>query len=201
MESINYTTAELLNIVIENVLKMLWRRNLIYSWEAELEKISDITNNIIIISLLNGSQYYINFINTAITNIASGTQLDEFLSNNVNIHKILIIKSISKKAVKQLYHDYQNIEYFLEHEMYEDIPSKHFIPKHELLNDEQTTELLTYFNENELGKILLYDMMSRYYNAKVGNIFKIIRPSINAGFSIYYRKVIPCSVDILFLNQ
>jgi DNA-directed RNA polymerase subunit H (RpoH/RPB5) len=41
-------------------------------------------------------------------------------------------------------------------------------------------------------------MMARYYHGKVGDIFKIVRPSIVAGKSIFYRKVIHGSLDLFF---
>ena len=40
-------------------------------------------------------------------------------------------------------------------------------------------------------------MMSRYYNAKVGDIFKIVRAS-KSGNSIFYRRVINGSLDLIF---
>ena len=52
--------------------------------------------------------------------------------------------------------------------------------------------------QNELSNILDVDMMARYYQAKIGDVFKIIRPSIVAGNSIFYRRVHNGSLDILF---
>ena len=40
--------------------------------------------------------------------------------------------------------------------------------------------------------------MSRYYGAKIGDIFRIIRPSMTAGKNIFYRRVVKGSLDILF---
>ena len=82
--------------------------------------------------------------------------------------------------------------------MLEDIPMKIFIPEHQLLNKEEKEELLSKFSENELSIILDIDMMSRYYKAQVGDIFKIIRPSIVSGNSIFYRKVNHGSIDLMF---
>lgn len=38
--------------------------------------------------------------------------------------------------------------------------------------------------------------MARYYGAKLNDVFRIIRPNINSGTSIYYRLVIPGSMDV-----
>ena len=53
--------------------------------------------------------------------------------------------------MKQIISEYKNAEFFFEHEMLEDIPKKVFIPKHQLLDEEEKKELLSKFNENELS--------------------------------------------------
>jgi len=201
MSSINveYTNKEKILIILENILKMIERRGLINSWVDELKKLDfNDSKNIYEIILNNKSIYGIYMLNISLTTITSGTQLDDYLSENINIHKIIISKSISKKVAKQIYHEYQNCEFFFENEMLIDIPSNVFIPEHQMLNKEEKIELLNKFNESDLGKIFLFDMMTRYYNGKIGDIFRIIRPSIVAGHSVYYRKVINSSIDIIF---
>jgi DNA-directed RNA polymerase subunit H (RpoH/RPB5) len=198
--NIELNSKEINNIVCLNVLKMLHRRKLIDDVDASYSEISnDINQKAIIQFKLNDeSQCSIYSINSKLNSITHGTPIDEYLSNNVNIHKIVILKDAAKKVLKQIQTEYRNAEFFFEHEMLEDIPSKIFIPEHILLDEEEKTELLSKFSENELSNILDVDMMSRYYNAKVGDIFKIVRPSIVAGNSVFYRKVIHGSLDILF---
>ena len=82
--------------------------------------------------------------------------------------------------------------------MLEDIPMKAIIPEHQLLNEEEKSELLSKYNELSLSAILDTDMMARYYNAQIGDIFRIIRPSVTSGNSIFYRRVHHGSLDILF---
>ena len=82
--------------------------------------------------------------------------------------------------------------------MMEDIPSKVFIPEHQLLNKEEREEVLSKFSETELSKIWVTDMMSRYYGAKIGDIFRIIRPSFTAGKNVFYRRVCNGLWDVLF---
>ena len=180
---------------------MLERRKLIDSVDTLFEKIfNDINNKSSIEFITNNKlKYSIYIVNAKLSSIVKGTPIDDFLLNNLDVHKIIIVKDCSKKAVKQILFDYQNTEFFFEHEMLEDIPSKIFIPKHEILSKDELSELLLKFNENELSIIYNTDMMSRYYNAKIGDVFKIIRPSITSGNSIFYRKVHHGSIDILFL--
>jgi DNA-directed RNA polymerase subunit H (RpoH/RPB5) len=198
--NIELNSKEINNIVCLNVLKMLHRRKLIDDVDVTYTEIGDDINQKanIQFKLNDDSKCSIYTINTKLNSITQGTPIDEYLSNNVTIHKIVILKDAAKKVLKQIQTEYKNAEFFFEHEMLEDIPSKIFIPKHELLGEEEKKELLLKFNENELSNILDVDMMSRYYNAKSGDIFKIIRPSIVAGNSIFYRKVIHGSLDLLY---
>ena len=66
------------------------------------------------------------------------------------------------------------------------------------LGKDEKEELLKKFNEIELAKIQITDMQSRYYGAKIGDIFKIVRPSITAGRNIFYRRVVNGNWDNLF---
>jgi DNA-directed RNA polymerase subunit H (RpoH/RPB5) len=58
--------------------------------------------------------------------------------------------------------------------------------------------ILSKFSENELSKIYVADKMARYYGAKIGDIFRIVRPSLSAGNNVFYRRVVQSSWDILF---
>jgi DNA-directed RNA polymerase subunit H (RpoH/RPB5) len=187
-------------LVCTNILKMLERRRMISNYEKIFEQIKDDINNkaSIDFSFDNKNKCSIYIINAKLTSIVQGTPLDDFLSSNIDVHKIIIIKECAKKVVKQIVHDYKNAEFFFEYEMVEDIINKDFIPEHQLLLSEQKKELLSKFNENELSIIFNTDMMSRYYGAENGDIFKIIRPTLTSGKSIAYRRVHQGSWDILF---
>jgi DNA-directed RNA polymerase I, II, and III subunit RPABC1 len=198
--NVEYNSKEINLIIMENVLKMLERRGLINSWSDNLKKIStDVTGKTIFdIEVKDKKKYSIYLVGAKLTSIVQGTPLDEYLSNNLDIHKIVIAKDVAKKVVKQIVVDYTNAEFFFESEMMEDIPSKVFIPVHQLISQEEKAELLNKFSEQELARIFLTDMMSRYYGAKIGDIFRIIRPSFTAGKNVFYRRVVQGSWDILF---
>ena len=198
--NVEYNTAEINKIVLTNTLKMLERRNKIKSWEVELPKLgNDFTSkSIFTIELADKTSLSINLVNAKLTSIVQKTPLDDYLSNNIDIHKIVICKEVAKKVVKQIVSEYSNAEFFFESEMMEDLPSKSFMPEHQILNSEEKAELLSKFSEGELAKILLTDMMVRYYGAKIGDIFRIIRPSMTSGKNVFYRRVVNGSWDILF---
>ena len=198
--NVEYNNKEINQIVMENILKMLARRNLIKSWSDEYKKLGDDigTKSIFKVVLTDKTEYGIYLVSAKLTSIVQGTPLDDYLSNNIDVHKIIIAKDVAKKVVKQIVGEYKNAEFFFESDMLEDIPAKVFIPEHQLMNEEEKAELLDKFAEHELGRIFITDMMARYYGAKIGDIFRIVRASFTAGKNVYYRRVINGSWDILF---
>jgi DNA-directed RNA polymerase subunit H (RpoH/RPB5) len=198
--NIELNVKEINMLVCTNILKMLERRNMINSWESVFNKLKDDINNkaSIDFSFDNKNKCSIYIINAKLTSIVQGTPLDDYLSSNIDVHKIIVIKECAKKVVKQIVNDYKNAEFFFEYEMVEDIINKDFVPEHQILLPEQKQELLLKFNENELSIIFNTDMMSRYYGAENGDIFKIIRPTLTSGKSIAYRRVHQGNWDILF---
>jgi DNA-directed RNA polymerase subunit H (RpoH/RPB5) len=198
--NVEYNTSEINKLVLENTLKMLERRKMIKSWETSFGKLgNDFTSvSIFQLEMADKSSVSINLVNAKLSSIVQKTPLDDYLSNNIDVHKIVICKDVAKKVVKQIVAEYTNAEFFFESEMLEDIPSKAFIPEHILLGPDEKAELLSKFGETELSKIFVTDMMARYYGAKIGDIFRIIRPSFTAGKNVFYRRVVNGSWDILF---
>ena len=124
-----YNQKEITEIVIINLLRMLFDRKLINDIEKERIKIGNIENKITFEILLNDDiKYSIYMINGELSSIVKSSSLDNYLSNNVNIHKIIIVQIITKKACNQLNTEYRNTEFIFEHELMEHIPSKVFIP-------------------------------------------------------------------------
>jgi len=200
--NIELNTKEINIEVCLNILKMFHRRKLIDDVDKSFEELSNDINQkaIIEFKLNNNTKCSIYSITTKLNSIAQGTPIDDYLSNNLDIHKLVILRDPAKKVLKQILTEYKNAEFFFEHEMLEDIPMKAIIPEHQLLNEEEKAELLSKYNELSLSVILDTDMMARYFNAKVGDIFRIIRPSISSGTSIFYRRVHHGSLDMLFAS-
>jgi len=75
--------------------------------------------------------------------------------------------------------------------MDEGILKHRFVPKHEILSEEETKELLERYNISlrQLPKISSKDVVIKALNAKTGNVIKITRKSPTAKESIYYRVV------------
>ena len=197
--NIELNSKEINNEVCLNILKMLYRRKLIDDVETKFNEISnDIVDKAIIeFELNNKTKCSIYIINAKLTSISQNTPIDDYLSNNINIHKIIILKDAAKKVLKQIIHDYKNSEFFFEHEMLEDKPAHVLVPEHILLNEEEKLELLDIYNENQLKIIYDTDIMARYYGAKIGDIFKIISFSSSSGIAISFRRVHHGSLDII----
>lgn len=200
LTNVEYTTKEGNVIVFENFLKMLNRRGLIADVNTTFESMKNdiIPNKALSLKLDNNSKLMFYIINGDVRSITNNSPIDEFLSSNTNIIKFLIIKGPSKKVFKQVNENYPNSELFFFHEFMEDIPSKDFIPKHYILNGNDRDELLQHINIKNLKRIFSTDMMSRYFNAKVGDIFKIERLNVTSGHGVDYRVVVPGKVDMLF---
>jgi len=200
--NVEYSTKEISQVVLENVLRMLVRRNNISKHEKLLEDLKEdfVSKGIVEFKDDNNKKISINLSNIKLSSIVQGSPIDEYLRNNLDVHKIIVMKEPAKKVVKQVMNDYPNAEIFFEFEMMEDIPAKIFIPEHQVLTEEEKNNLLETFKENELAKINDTDIMSRYYLAKFGDIFRIIRPSITAGKNIFYRRVVVGNLNQLFDN-
>jgi DNA-directed RNA polymerase subunit H (RpoH/RPB5) len=198
--SVEYSTKEISAIVLTNVLKMCKRRELIDNVNSLLEKLKEdfVNKGVVEFKTKDDKKISVHQFTGKVASIVQGSPLDDYLKNFVDVHKIVIMKEPTKRTAKQITSEYPNSEFFFEYEMMEDIPSKMFIPEHTLLSEEEKKAFLEIFKENELAKINDTDMMSRYYAAKVGDIFKIVRPSLTAGKNIFYRKVVPGNLNQLF---
>lgn len=82
-------------------------------------------------------------------------------------------------------------EFFIYTELIINRTEHRLVPKHILLTDAEKKELLTTYEckDSQLPRMLKTDFVARYFGAKAGDIFRIIRPSPSAGFYVSYRVV------------
>ncbi len=196
LSNVELNIKEIITIISKNIGLMFYRRNYMKNKTFPDKVIENLISDKTFSFEIEGSKYNINIIMQDIKNISGGSPVDDYLNKNLDQHKFLIVKSFSKKTYSQVVKDYKNAEIFSIFELLEDIPAKEFIPEHFLLNDEEKKELTGTFGLNELGRIYSTDIMARYFGAKLNDVFRIIRPNINSGTSIYYRLVIPGSMDV-----
>ena len=191
------TQLEINQTLVENVLKMVKRRKLIKDDKKIYESIKPNSINDVIFNFEgNTIKYSINIINAVLNSVASGSSLDDYLKANINVKKFVILKEVGKKIIKQL-QEYPNVEYFTFLEMMEDVPSKHFIPEHRVLNDKEKKIVDDKFGTSNLPVILTTDFMARYYNGQKGDVMQITRLNRNSGISVIYRQVLKGNLDYI----
>jgi len=191
------TQLEINQTLVENVLKMVKRRKLIKDDKKIYESIKPNSINDVIFNFEeNTIKYSINIINAVLNSVASGSSLDDYLKANINVKKFVILKEVGKKIIKQL-QEYPNTEYFTFLEMMEDVPSKHFIPEHRVLNDKEKKIVDEKFGTSNLPVILTTDFMARYFNAQKGDVMQITRLNRNSGISVIYRQVMKGNLDYI----
>jgi DNA-directed RNA polymerase subunit H (RpoH/RPB5) len=195
LSNVELNNKEMIKIIISNLGKMFYRRNYT-KFDEFSENISDaLMNDKLYDFEIDDKKYSINLFIQDVKNISNGSPIDDYLSKKIDSHKFLLVKSFSKKTYMQVNKEYKNAEIFTIFEFLEDIPAKDFIPEHILLNTDEKNELLDSFGLNELGRIYSTDIMTRYYGAKLNDVFRIIRPNISCGTAIYYRLVVPGNME------
>ena len=196
--------------VLTNIVKMLTNRKLLNSSNIE-NNIKDLISqdsddNIYKIKLNNPEiyydksiepTYYIKILNQKITGISKSSNIGDFIYSKKNSPKLIIASGITNKAYQQLKEDFSNTEIFTEAELMIDLVSHVAVPKHEMLNEEETQIFLKDYllKKREIPKMFITDPVAKYFNAKVGQVFRIIRPSEVSGNSIYYRIVIKGNIS------
>ena len=97
------------------------------------------------------------------------------------------------KEVKQKFNI--DVQFFTIDNLQMNILKHELQPKFILLSDEEKSKILEKYDENNIPKIKLDDPITRYYNAKPSQIFKIIRKNMvkrnkTSSQGIYYRIVV-----------
>jgi DNA-directed RNA polymerase subunit H (RpoH/RPB5) len=196
LSNVELNLKEIITIITKNIGLMFHRRDYMKSKSFSDKVLENLISDKMFNFEVDGSKYSINIIMQDIKNISGGSPIDDYLNKNIDHHKFIIVKSFSKKTFTQVTKEYKKAEIFTIFEFLEDIPAKEFIPEHNLLNADDKKELLESFGLNELGRLYSTDIMARYYGSKLNDVFRIIRPNINSGTSVYYRLVIPGSLDV-----
>ena len=143
----------------------------------------------------NDKKIVIKFYKFKLNTIKNDKEIETLINTYSKYHKILIVSDLTIKANKQIA-DIQNFEVFKINEVIRDIAQHHLVPKHILLSKEQAEQVIDEykFKKKDMGRIYIDDPMVKYLYAKKDDIIQIIRPSIYAGYSTYYRLVVNNSI-------
>ena len=136
--------------------------------------------------------------NQKINGISKQSGISDFLNKHRDIHKIIIVKSITTKAEQHIRNNYSNSEIFLESYLMSDLIGFVLAPRYEVL-DRNSDEYKTFYEHYQCKKrnvpkinitINPIDPMAKYYNLKKNDIVRVIRPSETSGESAFYRLAV-----------
>lgn len=178
-------------IILDNVLDMFFDRKLISKEKYnEYQKAftSKLLDDEFKVKASNNDVYEIIFLK----NIIKKQQVLKIIEDNTKKYILIIMDpKIDKyfKDVKKI----ENVEVFSEFQLLIN-PTKNIYlsQEHILLNDDEKNDLLEEYDctLSELPKILIDDPISKYYDANVDDVFKIIRNNPITNKQIVYRVVI-----------
>ena len=176
-------------IILQNLYEMFNDRKLIN--KTENSKYKNLFNSAIsddeLTVKFENKKYIIHFLK----NIIKKQQILKLVDDESNNYVLVLMDAKSVKYVKDV-KNLNNIEIFTNFELLIN-PTKNIYlsQQHILLNESEKNQLLDEYNctLNELPKISINDPITRYYNAKNNDIFKIIRNNPISINSIVYRVV------------
>lgn len=208
LTSIEYNHEQVHKIVLTNVVKMLTNRGLLSKNKMD-ENIKKLTeagslNNIYKIKLDNpivddlmpefdGKTLYMAMFDQDIKTINKSHPMINFLLQNKNNQKILIVKSINDKSKYNLKQDYPHTEVFEEGNLMTDMVELFNIPTHVPLSQEESEAVIREYathKKQQLPRILDSEPMGCYFNLQPGQVVRILRPSGVTGFTVSYRITI-----------
>ena len=183
---------------LQTIVNMLIKRRWLDKDSDEIKKL-DKYKEVLLIDpvdiICDNKKVTVKFYNVKLTTLKNDKEIDKFLSTKIDYHKILVINDISSKLEK-LIMDSKNFEVFKMMEIIKDISKHDLVPEQVLLTEEQAKEFMEAYKlkKKDMGRVYIDDPMARYLYAQKDDIIQIIRPSIGAGYSTYYRLVVPGSI-------
>jgi DNA-directed RNA polymerase subunit H (RpoH/RPB5) len=190
--SIFYSDDEIKTIVDKNIINMLKVRQYI----TDKSRINNLDEHMEIIvndseSKLKNEKIYVKFYNIKADNIQNVKQINDFINEYDMHHKIIIVDNYNTK-IYSFFRKIDNVELFKKEFFLINIIDHIASPHMSILSEEDKIKFKTEYNVSKINimKILQSDPMVAYFNAKQGDIFKIIRPSKIAVNGIGYREVI-----------
>lgn len=143
--------------------------------------------------------YYVMIIYGKVTTIKKIQGLDSFLSMSKGNNRIFIGNDINQKAFKQFL-ELKYSEVFFEYELLMNILEHELQPRFQILTEEEVEIKMKEYSitKKNMSKMFKTDPVARYYNAKVGTVFRIIRPSEFTGTGFHYRIVKDAPVSLLY---
>jgi len=199
IRDIRFEPAKKERLVVLNCLKMFENRGYIDD-HTELFKTveyDDMAHSCTV--QLSNEKAIIRIIGEKVSTIGKIPGLQQFLENNQEVTKIIIVEDILARPFKDML-EYAKTEIFWISEFIIDPVNHYLTPKHIPLTTEEKEQFLKEYNIKlkDIPRIEKIDPMVRYYNVQIGDIIKIVRPSIASGEAVSYRIVTNCAWEKLF---
>ena len=190
--------------ILTNIMKMFTERNLINpeNLEDNIKKIisihsDDYTYTFDIENYKNeiDKKYIIKIFNQKITAVSKQSGISDFLIKFKDVQKLIVVKSISTKALQHILNNYPKTEIFLENELMINLIENILVPRYEVM-DHESDDYKTFCEQYQCKKrnipkiYISTDPMAKYYNLKKNDIVRVIRPSETSGESAFYRLAI-----------
>ncbi|RVD92252.1 DNA-directed RNA polymerases II and IV subunit 5A like [Tubulinosema ratisbonensis] len=116
--------------------------------------------------------------------------LDNAKQHNLTNIIIACVEGYSPQVI-DLLKEYKeiNVEIFKENELLFNVTKHELVSKHRIMSEKEKKEFLEKIRvkEEQLPQIMIDDVVARYYGAKKGDLFEIIRKSETGEISYYYR--------------
>ncbi|MHA1784155.1 MAG: DNA-directed RNA polymerase subunit H [Candidatus Helarchaeota archaeon] len=106
-------------------------------------------------------------------------------------HKVIVgAGKVTRSAKNEMIAN--NIEFIPAQLVMMDILDHEFVPKHEIISEEEANKILNYYKltKEDLPQILTSDPVAIIIGARPGDVIRITRKSQTAGESIIYRQCI-----------
>lgn len=120
------------------------------------------------------------------------SSLDDYNVSHAIVLYSNAITAFAKNGLSTFTNENKTVEFFLYQELMYNVTKHSLVPQHTLLSDDQKKKILKTYKvtDKQVPCVLHTDPVSRYFNAKPGQMFKIIRDSDVSYKSIAYRVVV-----------
>lgn len=126
-----------------------------------------------------------------VSSVGKSPIIQEFLSGNKNMHKIIVVEEISDKARQNL-KNFPHTEVFEEYQLMVNLLDISCSPKYEVLTPTESIVMLDAYELTKSKMKVMFDSdpASLYFYLKMKQIVRIIRDSELTGKSTDYRIVV-----------
>lgn len=186
-----YTDAELNELILENIAKMLSIRAKTPDKYNELFTLlkKNYKNEVSYIDI-DGFKYSVKIVTRKLSTIKV-EDITSFLNTYAQYNKLIVFTYLIPKVVSSLLM-YPNLELHKFDDLLVDHSQYVLSQQTEVLSQEDGDKVMEeyYFTNTTISQIKISDIVSRFYNLKPGQIIKTTMVSPETGLSVKYRKCV-----------